>query len=59
MLTYPEMVEWTRLFDLVANRVGVFNQIMGCHYAHSADNPMLLKKCKKRYEIYYDGSLLG
>lgn len=55
MLEYGDMVEWTRLMDLATNRVGVCNQLLGCRYAHSAENPMVMKRCGKRYEISFDG----
>lgn len=55
MLSYGDMVEWSRLFDLVSNRVGVCNQVLGCKYAHSPENPLVLKRCGKRYEIVFNG----
>ena len=59
MLTYADMVEWSRLLDLLTNRVGMCNQLMGCRYAHSPENPLVMKRCKRRYEISFNGEYLG
>lgn len=53
MLTYGDMVDWSRLSDLVSNRVGMVNQLLGCHYAHSLDNPMVVRRVEKSYEILF------
>lgn len=39
---YEEMSLWAKVFDLLKNRLGVCNQILGCRYHHSPDNPVRL-----------------
>lgn len=59
MLTYGDMVDWSRLCDLVSNRVGIVNQVLGCRYAHSLDNPMVIRRVEKSYEIVFKGEAIA
>lgn len=36
------MSYWVRLYDVVVNRIGIINQILGMRYLHGADNPCRL-----------------
>lgn len=31
------------IHDLIANRVGVTNEVLGCRYQHAAGNPLVLE----------------
>lgn len=43
-MTEGEITECARLHDLIYNRVGICNQILGCRYHHNADNPLRIVK---------------
>lgn len=55
MLTYKEIAVWTETFTLLANRVGCFNQILGCKYDHAPDNPLVLCYGSGLYHVMYGG----
>ena len=59
MLTYADMVDWARLHDLIANRVGIVNQLLGCRYAVSPTNPMGVRRDGSQYEVLCDGAVLA
>lgn len=49
MLTYDQVSSWTDCHDLIVNRVAIMNQILGCRYDHSPDNPFVLERRRKGY----------
>jgi hypothetical protein len=59
MLDYGDMLEWSRLYDLLLNRLGVCNQILGCRYAMAPDNPLTLRKSGSMYEVGFCGEVLA
>lgn len=52
------MVDWSRGFDLLANRIKICNQLLGCRYGHALDNPMRLVGRDGAYDLLYDGEVL-
>lgn len=57
-MEFYEMSRWSRRFDLVTNRIGVFNQVLGCRYDHSPTNPMRLVRSGRGYDVTFDGDVL-
>lgn len=54
-LHYEVIARWADLFDLLANRVAVCNQLLGCKYDHSPENPMVLCYRSGEYHVSFDG----
>lgn len=49
MLAYEEVTAWTENHDLILNRVGIANQILGCRFDHSPDNPLVVEQRRGGY----------
>lgn len=56
MLTYGDMVDWSRLFDRLSNRLMICNQLLGCRYANCMDNPFRVCMESGAYVVSYTGS---
>ena len=54
-MDYCEMERFVKLSDLVYNRVGICNEILGCRYSHACDNPLRLRYSHGRYVVTYLG----
>ena len=48
-MVYGELAHWSRLFDLIANRVSVINQTLGARYDYGATNACQVAYSKGRY----------
>lgn len=48
-MVYGELAHWVRLFDLIANRVGVINQTLGARYDYCASNACHVAYSDGRY----------
>lgn len=44
----------SRSVDLIVNRVGIANQILGCRYSHSNGNPLRVRYSRKRRAYVLD-----
>ena len=58
MLSYSDLVIWSKDYDLVLNRVKVVNQLHGCSYADSPSNPCRVLYDHGEYSVLYRGSRL-
>lgn len=54
-MDYWEMERFVKDSDLVYNRIGICNEILGCRYHHASDNPMTLRYSHGRYVVAYLG----
>lgn len=52
-MTVHDITRWSKLYDLVLNRVGIANQLFGCRYDFASDNPMVITKCHGIYSVSY------
>ena len=52
---YADVVDWTRLVDIIENRVSIINQIMGARYDSCLDNPCILRYRRGEYVCTYCG----
>lgn len=55
MLSYGDMVEWSRLFDRLSNRVAICNQLFGCRYENCPENDFRICMDHKRYSVMFRG----
>ena len=53
---YGEMLRWSRDYDLLCNRVGVVNEVLGCRYHHGVDSLLRVAYSHGRYCVTFDGS---
>lgn len=56
MLDYNEMVLFAKNIDLLKNRVGIINEILGLPYHHASTNPVRLFLRRGRYVFEVCGS---
>lgn len=49
---------WTRVHDLLVNRVCMVNEIHGCRYHHGYGNPCVVRSCRHGYVCEYGGTPL-
>lgn len=54
-MKYPDVCEWTRLYDLIENRVSVINQMLGARYDRCLENPCLVKYRRGEYSCLICG----
>lgn len=54
-MTCYDALRWTKLHDLIINRLGVANQILGCRYDFSSDNPCVLRTSRGWYVCEVNG----
>lgn len=59
MVDFAEMDRFVRLSDLVYNRVGVVNEILGCRYHHAWDNPMRCEREGGNYRVFYGDAVVA
>lgn len=52
-MDFYEMARWSKKYDLVLNRVSIANQLFGCRYDFSNDNPMTISKEHGSYSVSY------
>lgn len=53
-LHYDDIARWAEMFDALANRVALCNQLLGCKYDHAPDNPMVLFWRNGEYHVSFD-----
>lgn len=58
MLSYDDMVSWSRDYELVYNRVKIVNQLHGCRYADSSANPCRVTYDHGSYLVRYLDTIL-
>ena len=58
MLSYADLVIWTKRYGLLCNRVKVVNQLHGCRYEQSPTNPCRVLYDHGEYSVLYRGSRL-
>lgn len=59
MITYADMVRWTQTLDMLANRIGIINQLLGCKYCHGSDSICKLVYSKGEYLVTFDGATIA
>lgn len=52
-MDYYESARWSKQYDLVLNRVSIANQLFGCRYDFSCENPMTISKEHGSYSVSY------
>lgn len=52
-MIYDDMAAWTKTHDLIRNRMQVLNQILGCRYDESPDNPARLEYYRGCYHVEF------
>lgn len=58
-MTYEDVSRYTDLHDLIVNRVSLCNQLLGCKYDNSLDNPVLLRHAKGSYSVTIKGAMFA
>lgn len=58
-MTYEDMDYYTRVFNLIFNRVGIINQILGCRYDFDASNPCVVRHVGHEWRVDYYGSCVA
>ena len=48
-MRYEDVSNWSRLFELIANRVSVINQVLGARFDGDMSNPVHLSYERGRY----------
>lgn len=48
-MCYEDVTRWSQSLDLLMNRVGILNQILGCKYDQAPDNPLRLVCVRRSY----------
>lgn len=59
MLEWEQMCRFTKVYDLISNRIGIINEVLGRPLHHSHDNPMRLDYTQGRYSVTFDGSRIA
>lgn len=59
MLAYEEVTAWTENHDLILNRVGIANQILGCRFDHAPENPLVVERRRGAYVCKVGGGLFS
>ena len=58
-MDYAQMDRFVRTSDLVYNRVGLVNEVLGCRYHHANDNPMRCERDGGRYRVMYRDAVVA
>lgn len=58
-MTFEQMGIWTKTHDLVRNRMRVLNQILGCRYDESPENPARLEYRHGTYRVRFCGRIVA
>lgn len=58
-MTYEDVDAWVRMFDLISNRVGIINQILGARYAHGSNSPLRLQHRRGVYSLTVCGEVFA
>lgn len=54
-LRYADVCRWTKVHNLIVNRISIINQIHGCRYDGLVTNPCKLKRRDGHYVVDYCG----
>lgn len=55
MITYDDMVIFTREYNVLVSKIGIINEMLGCTFQQSIHNPCTLSYSHGRYTVTYDG----
>lgn len=58
-MTYDDISVWTMTHDLIRNRMQVLNQILGCRYDDSPENPARLEYRRGTYRVDFCGRTIA
>lgn len=59
MLSFDVMQVWTCKFDLLRNRIGVVNQLLGCRYHNGNDARMCMTRVSGGYDVCFDSDVIS
>lgn len=59
MISYDSVIAWGKVYDVIANRVSVINQMHDCRYKRAHGNPCALLYRAGRYEVTYCGEVVA
>ena len=58
-MSYADMCEYVKVYDLVCNKVSLINQVLGCRYDFDCHNPCVLMHVGGRWRVVLFGRVLA
>lgn len=57
-MDFGTLRDWATKYDLLVNRVGIVNEMLGCNYHISDENPMIIAKRDNSYSVRMYGEVI-